>query len=292
MAHLSSIRAPSEPSLLAKIASRCSPAARTRPRHIWDTQSGAPRGPHLQHEGTVVAATFAPDGKTILTGSADNTSRLWSTSNGTPVSYPLRHAGTVVSVAYSADGQTLLTGSVDHAARLWQMRGPSPIRIPGYGHRGAAFSPDGATVVTAGGLGVSFVEVQTGEHVELQEATNEEVVAFSPDGSTFLTAARQATSAELWNARTKAGWRRYSSTAGQSLRHLLDCAVRPSYGGRQSSAAVGRKKRRPSKTGVPSRDVDSGCRDQCGWKNSSDRWRGRDRATVGRGFRQAGRTTA
>ena len=34
-------------------------------------------GPRLQHQNTVVAVTFSPDGTTVLTGSYDKTARLW-----------------------------------------------------------------------------------------------------------------------------------------------------------------------------------------------------------------------
>ncbi len=44
---------------------------------LWDAASGEPRGKTMQHEGSVVAVAFSPDGKTVITGSDDMTARLW-----------------------------------------------------------------------------------------------------------------------------------------------------------------------------------------------------------------------
>jgi tetratricopeptide (TPR) repeat protein len=104
----------------------------------------------LQHQGWVWAVAFSPDGKTVLTGSEDQTARLWATATGQPLAPPLQHQGWVRVVAFSPDGQTVLTGSWDNTARLWAATG-QPLGPP-LQHQGAvkavAFSPDGQTVLT------------------------------------------------------------------------------------------------------------------------------------------------
>src|SRR5689334_1092805 len=58
----------------------------------------------------VNAIAFSPDGKTILTGNADNTAKLWDSQTGALLRTLLGHSRQVVSVAFSPDGKLALTG--------------------------------------------------------------------------------------------------------------------------------------------------------------------------------------
>jgi uncharacterized coiled-coil protein SlyX len=73
----------------------------------------------LMHDSQVNAVAFSPDGRTVLTGSSDQTARLWDAATGKPIGEPLRHDGSVSAVAFSPDGRTVLTGSGFRTARLW-----------------------------------------------------------------------------------------------------------------------------------------------------------------------------
>src|SRR5262249_33137262 len=68
------------------------------------------------HENSVTSAAFSPDGKRIVTASADRTARLWD-ADGRPNGEPLR--GFVSSAAFSPDGKRIVTASADRTARLW-----------------------------------------------------------------------------------------------------------------------------------------------------------------------------
>src|SRR5262249_49147136 len=85
----------------------------------WPRQPNPLKTPILQHEGKVLAVAFRPDGKTVLTGSEDNTARLWDAATGQALGAPLQHSHGVGRVAFSPDGQVIVTVSGDNAARLW-----------------------------------------------------------------------------------------------------------------------------------------------------------------------------
>ncbi|HLY27920.1 MAG TPA: WD40 repeat domain-containing protein [Aggregatilineales bacterium] len=103
------------------------------------------------HTGAVMSVAFSPDGKEVLTGSADGTARLWDASSGQSLRTFSGHTDWVHSVAFSPDGKYLLTGSSDRTARLWDASTGQAIRTF-TGHSGAvnsvAFSPDGQYVLT------------------------------------------------------------------------------------------------------------------------------------------------
>jgi WD40 repeat protein len=89
---------------------------------------------------------FSPDGRTVVTGSFDNTARLWDARSGKPIAPPLQHQAYVLAVAFSPDGRTVVTGSRDNTARLWDARSGKLIATSpqhqAYGST-VAFSPDG-----------------------------------------------------------------------------------------------------------------------------------------------------
>jgi len=168
--------------------------------------------PVIGHAGAVESVVFSPDGRTLASGSVDQTIRLWNVSDPTrpaPLGQPLTgHTAMVHAVAFSPDGHILASGSLDDTVRLWNVSDPAhPVSLGGplTGHTAAvfsvAFSPDGRTLASAGlddtvrlwnvsdpSRPVLFGRISLGAPAVS--------VAFGPDGHTLATAGGEL---RLWN---------------------------------------------------------------------------------------------
>jgi WD40 repeat protein len=71
--------------------------------------------------GPVVnSIAFSPDGKTIVSGSADSTVKLWDRSTGKLLRTYAAHTSDVRSVAFSPNGKLILSGGYDGTLRFWR----------------------------------------------------------------------------------------------------------------------------------------------------------------------------
>ncbi len=68
------------------------------------------------------SVAFAPDGRTLATGSYDRTVRLWDVDKGIETRRLIGHEGAVESVAFALDGRFLASGSRDRTVRLWETK--------------------------------------------------------------------------------------------------------------------------------------------------------------------------
>ena len=101
---------------------------------------------------------FAPDGRRILTASADKTARLWS-REGKLLATLSGHTGKITKAAFAPGGGRILTASTDGTARVWDIEG-KPLGVL-EGHTGpvndAVFSQDGARILTLSDDGTARV---------------------------------------------------------------------------------------------------------------------------------------
>ncbi len=86
---------------------------------LWDSQTGKPVQTFVGHTNAVSGVAFSPDGKTILTGSADTTAHLWDAETGQSLRIFAGHTSALTGVAFSPDGKSVLTASADNTVRLW-----------------------------------------------------------------------------------------------------------------------------------------------------------------------------
>jgi WD40 repeat protein/acylphosphatase len=160
--------------------------------------------------GGIYFASFSPDGKRVVTASADNTARLLDAETGKPIGAPLvGHENAVLSAAFSPDGKRIVTASADKTARLWDAESGKQIGPPLVGHEhyviSAAFSPDGKRIATASADKTARLwDAESGAEIGAPLVGHEDIVnsaAFSPDGKLIVTASEDKT-ARLWDAST------------------------------------------------------------------------------------------
>ena len=84
---------------------------RDKTARLWDAASGKELQ-RLTHDDVVSAASFSPDGRTVVTASDDKTARLWDAASGKELQR-LTHDGMVLAASFSPDGRNVVTASQD-----------------------------------------------------------------------------------------------------------------------------------------------------------------------------------
>src|SRR3954447_21978274 len=101
-----------------------------------------------RHDGWVTCLAFAPDGKALATGGADQIVRLWDLG-GTQPTREFAAGSKVDAVAFSPDGTKLAAGEWDKTVRLWDVATGGSLHIlSGLTSEAmrVVFSPDGKIV--------------------------------------------------------------------------------------------------------------------------------------------------
>ena len=73
------------------------------------------------HTWRINCVAFSPDGRTVVSGSHDDTLKLWSVSSGKCIKTFKGHSHCVYSAAFSPDGRTVVSSSDDRTFKLWSV---------------------------------------------------------------------------------------------------------------------------------------------------------------------------
>lgn len=119
---------------------------------VWELQQSKKIVTYEGHSNWARTAAFLPDGKAVISGSADKTLRLWNSVNGNEIRRFDGHTDKVNSLAVSSDGRAVISGGHDKTLRLWDVKTGEEIRRYA-GHSDwvfyVSFSPDGAYAISA-----------------------------------------------------------------------------------------------------------------------------------------------
>jgi len=87
---------------------------------MWKTLTGKEVA-RMTHDDIVNSVAFSPDGKYVVSGSDDKTTRVWDVATGQEIAR-MTHDDGVTSVAFSPDGKYVVSGGYDKTARVWMWR--------------------------------------------------------------------------------------------------------------------------------------------------------------------------
>ncbi|KAH8797306.1 hypothetical protein DL96DRAFT_998032 [Flagelloscypha sp. PMI_526] len=157
------------------------------------------------HTRSVASINFSPDGKRVVTGSADTTVRIWSVESGWELQKLQGHTDEVRSVLFYPDGKRIVSGSKDGTIQIWDADSAKQFwKLPGHTHsvNSVAFSPDGTHVVSGSDdKSVCLWNAESGRQIWKVEAHTKYVhsVAFSPNGKRIASGSSDK-SVRIWDA--------------------------------------------------------------------------------------------
>jgi WD40 repeat protein len=198
---------------------------------IWDARTGKPLHTLTAEQGFVLLdASFSPNGKFVVTTSASGRARIYNAHTGAQVQV-LSDRYVLESAAFSPDSKYVVTADGGGTARIWSVstgKQAAKLAAPTYKYGrstvyttafGAAFSPDGKRVVTAGSDGVARTwDVATGQLIRklgTPHTGSLQAAAYSPDGRSVVTASASGL-VRVWNAATGRPVRLLAKAGGTS----------------------------------------------------------------------------
>jgi hypothetical protein len=201
----------------------------------------APRDPlihifhgHTARIGGVTSVAIAPDGRTALSGSNDNTLKLWDLARRCELATLQGHTKAVATVAIAPDCRTALSGAWDTKVRMWDLSSRREIHTFS-GHPGwflacvnsVAITPDGHTALSAGAdMTLKFWDLLKREQIRILRGHTKAVnsVAISPDGHTALSGGSDGM-IKLWELAS--GREIYSWTGHKGIGGVSSLAIAP-----------------------------------------------------------------
>jgi WD40 repeat protein len=190
---------------------------------VYDAKSGKELNKTLHgHAEQIECLALDKDGKTLYSGSKDQTVKVWDLDAGKDVSTIKAHTADVMAIALSKDGTKLATAGADGTVKVWDKSGKelavfkvekevktvdpktkkeTVAKEAARSFNCVAFSPDGKHVAAGNMDGyVKIWEVDAKkEQYDLKAHDGVWSVAYNPDGTQLATGGLDGT-IKLWDA--------------------------------------------------------------------------------------------
>jgi WD40 repeat protein len=88
---------------------------------VWDLSTGAVINELEGHADIICSVAITPDGRHILSASADRTLKVWDFSTGRLVDTLEGHSDLVHDVAIAPDGRLAVSASRDQTLLVWDL---------------------------------------------------------------------------------------------------------------------------------------------------------------------------
>jgi WD40 repeat protein len=199
--------------------------------HLWDLRAATAPAMGDGHHFQVSCVAYSPDGRTLASGSFDQTIKLWNLSERRVQATLVGHGAVVVRVAYAPDGRAVASVDAGDTVRVWDTTtGACRLTLQGLDMRPMrpwllSFSPDGKSLCLVSArygqpVGVCRWDVVTGNRLPSPRlaADAPHPLAFSPDGALCVSA--KGREVRVWDAASGA-LRSAFSAKGDSLGLLV-----------------------------------------------------------------------
>jgi WD40 repeat protein len=165
---------------------------------LWDLRAATAPPKGGGHRFEVSCLAYAPDGRTLASGSFDQTVKLWNLSERRPLATLVGHGAEVVRVAYAPEGRAVASVDARGQVRVWDTTtGACRLTLQGLDVPPwlLSFSPDGKSLCLVSVRYEQPVEVfrwdaVTGDRLPSPrlEADAPRPLAFSPNGALCVSA--------------------------------------------------------------------------------------------------------
>ncbi len=174
---------------------------------VWHLQTGEIFRSFPGHSHWVLAVSISPDGKTLVSGSADKTIKVWSLETGKLIHTLNGHSSWVNTVAITPDGKTIVSGSADKTIKIWDLDNQklkTTIKRENELQSivSLAISPDGKIIVSGDTANkITFWNLESGELIRTLEGHSDwiKVLFITSDSKALISGSRDGT-LKIWQS--------------------------------------------------------------------------------------------